>query len=83
MSYQWNGSELQAHEVGERAVLTQKLLLQVSTAFNINTLSRANDLGGTYNLNVLLSSSTGHYVLRVFCIMPSSRAYHHNSLLHE
>ncbi|HLH68616.1 MAG TPA: hypothetical protein VKY90_06205 [Candidatus Dormibacteraeota bacterium] len=50
---------------GPRAVANDRLLTAVEAAFGLDQLVVERDLGGTYNLNLLIRSRSGHHVLRV------------------
>lgn len=51
---------------GPRASLTSDLRASIIAQFDIGTITATKDLGGTYNLNVLLETSRGTYVARVY-----------------
>ena len=51
---------------GPRAARDDVLLALVARVFHLSKLMQARDLGGAYNLNILLETATGPYVLRAY-----------------
>lgn len=51
---------------GERATASSHLFTMLTEIYDIGTLTTAHDLGGTYNLNLALYTSSGQYVARVY-----------------
>jgi len=51
---------------GPRAERDDMLLALVARVFHLSKLIQARDLGGAYNLNILLGTATGPYVLRAY-----------------
>jgi len=49
-----------------RAKKDEALITLVSRVFQLGKLLHTKDLGGAYNLNILLVTSTNHYVLRTY-----------------
>lgn len=60
------GDHPAAEEIGPRAILTSELAEAAARAFGLGGVAGARDLGGTYNLNVLLETEHGRYVVRVY-----------------
>lgn len=58
--------DLGADETGSRAALTGATLDVIARSFALGDVAEARDLGGTYNLNVLVRASCGIYVVRAY-----------------
>lgn len=52
--------------VGPRATFTDELHFYLERTYDIGSITATNDLGGAYNLNVLLTSARGHFVVRIY-----------------
>ncbi len=57
--------ELQDSEIGPRAEADQTLLDTVAERWQLGRVLEAYDIGGTYNLNLRVQTTTGDYVVRV------------------
>ena len=53
-------------ELGPRAVYSEDLISEIASYFGFGDILADKDLGGTYNLNTLLRTSTGEYVARIY-----------------
>ena len=53
-------------EIGPRAEYSENLMREIAAYFALGNVLTQKDLGGAYNLNLLLHSSTGDYVARIY-----------------
>ncbi len=52
--------------LGPRASVTEDLCTYLEQTYDIETVTASADLGGTYNLNALITSAKGRFVARVY-----------------
>ena len=53
-------------ELGPRAVYSEDLISEIASYFGLGDILADKDLGGTYNLNTILRTSTGEYVASIY-----------------